>query len=516
MGGPVDIRSASQDADALLLATDLHVEATNRLVEALVESENRMRRRLDLLADAVIETDAGGAFVFLNPAWLTLTGHCPEECIGRPAGDFFPREERDVVMGVLAGGTDAPREIATHLVRTDGQRRYVVLTASPFPSGGGVAVLRDVTREYEYQEELRRLSVVASATSNLVVITDDEGRIDWVNPAFEARTGYTLAEVRGLKPGAFLQGPDTDPEAAARLGAAVHEQRATSEELLNYSRSGEPYWVAVYLTPVHDASGRLERFISVQADITERRRVERMKTEFVSTVSHELRTPLTVISGALGLLSAGVAGPLPQQASDLLEIAEKNSGRLTSLINDLLDMERLSEGGLRIERTTQPLLPIVERALRDHAPYADRFDVRLALAQGCDTATVAVDSQRLDQVLSNLLSNACKFAPPGSTVDVGVHCTGSAVRISVTDEGPGIPESFRDAVFEKFSQADGSSTRSTGGTGLGLAIAKELVERMDGSIGFDSAEGRGTTFFVDLPVAEPRVRDVLSREPATS
>lgn len=500
MAPSVDLRSASPDADAALLATDLHVEATNRLVEALVESENRMRRRLDLLADAVIETDADGALVFLNPAWLTLTGRCPQDCIGRPAGEFFPDEHRADVTCVMAGGTDEQREIATHLVRADGQRRHVVLTASPLAPGGAVAVLRDVTREYEYQEELRKLSIVASATSNLVVITDDQGRIDWVNPAFEARTGYALDEVRGLKPGTFLQGPDTDPEAAARLSAAIREKRATSEELLNYSRSGEPYWVTVYLTPVHDAAGRLERFISVQADITERRRVERMKTEFVSTVSHELRTPLTVISGALRLLTGGVAGALPEQAEGLLDIAEKNSARLTVLINDLLDMERLSEGGLRIESQVQPLLPIVNRALVDHAPYADRFGVRLAPVGDCAVVMVDVDAQRMDQVLSNLLSNACKFAPQGSAVDVSVGCNGGTVRISVADQGPGIPEAFRDAVFEKFSQADGSDTRGTGGTGLGLAIAKELVERMGGSIGFTSVEGQGATFFVDLPV----------------
>jgi PAS domain S-box-containing protein len=339
--------------------------------------------------------------------------------------------------------------------------------------------------------------VVASSTSNLVVITDAAGRIDWVNPAFELRTGYSLDEVRGRKPGSFLQGAGTDPEAVERLRAAIHELRPATEELLNYTKSGEPYWISLNLTPVLDVEGRIERFISVQADTTERKRVERMKTQFVSTVSHELRTPLTAISGALGLLSGGVAGPLPEKAAGLLEIAQRNGERLTLLINDLLDMEKLVEGGILMESEVQQLMPIVELAVNENQTYADKYGMRLCLGQRCDDVLVHVDSLRLMQVMSNLLSNACKFAPAGTSVDVG----DATARICVSDRGPGIPESFREIIFEKFSRADSSDTRASGGTGLGLAISKELVERMGGTIGYESDEGRGATFFVDLPIA---------------
>jgi signal transduction histidine kinase len=307
--------------------------------------------------------------------------------------------------------------------------------------------------------------------------------------------------VQGRKPGDVLQGPGTDPAAIDRLREAIHERRPASEDLLNYTKNGEQYWVTVNLTPVLDAAGRLERFISVQADITERNRVERMKTEFVSTVSHELRTPLTAITGSLGLLNGGVAGPLPEPAVKLLEIAGSNSERLTLLINDLLDMESLVEGGIPIDSQVQPLMPIVDLAMADHQPYADRCEVRLALGEHCDKVMVDVEGRRLTQVLSNLLSNACKFAPAGSTVDVSVRCGLGTARVAIADRGPGVPESFRDSIFQKFSQADASDTRSLGGTGLGLAISKELVERMGGTIGYDSVEGQGATFFVDLPVA---------------
>lgn len=496
-----DDMDETPDGDRLQLATDLHVEATNRLMEALVESENRMRRRVELLADAVIETDAAGALVFLNPAWSSLTGKPVRDCLGRTASDFFPAQLRAAVEAVLADRTREHQELATRLEHADGRTVRVVLTTSPIPTGGVVAVLRDVTREHEYQEELSKLSLVASTTSNLVVITDAFGYIDWVNPAFEQRTGYALDEVRGRTPGSFLQGPATDQDAVERIRTAIHERRSIREEVLNYTKSGEHYWISLNLTPVIDGEGRLERYISVQDDTTERKRVERMKTQFVSTVSHELRTPLTSISGALGLLVGGVAGPMPEQAGTLLEIAKKNSERLTLLINDLLDMDKLAEGGLPIESEVQHLMPIVDLAVHDNQTYAGQFGVRLTLLARCDDALVDVDGLRLMQVMSNLLSNSCKFAPVDSSVDVTVSSSDGVVRISIRDRGPGIPESFRDSVFEKFSQADASDTRAIGGTGLGLAISKELVERMGGVIGYESTEGHGATFFVDLPVA---------------
>ena len=493
------------DAGDRLLATDLHVEATSRLMEALVELENRMRRRVELLSDAVIETDADGVLVFLNRAWQTLTGLDGRECLGRAPGDFFPDECRASVECVLSDHTGDHHELSTYLHHVDGRTVRVALTTSMIPAGGVVAVLRDITKEHDDQAELSKLSLVASSTRNLVIITDERGRIDWVNPAFEERTGYRLAEVQGRRPGSFLQGPGTDMEAVDRVRTAIRDGDPVNEELLNYTKSGDPYWVELNVTPVTGIDGRIERFISVQAETTERKRVERMKTQFVSTVSHELRTPLTAISGVIGLLAGGVAGPVPEEAKALLDIGQKNSERLTLLINDLLDMERLVEGGLPLDCRVQPLLPILQLAVDDNRPYAGTYDVRLTLTDTCGDVLVCVDRLRLVQVLTNLLSNSCKFAPVHTTVEVSTIRGDGCVRICVHDSGPGIPDEFRSSIFEKFSQADASDTRSRGGTGLGLAISKELVERMGGSIGFDTTLGVGTTFFIDLPVAPAAV-----------
>jgi PAS domain S-box-containing protein len=480
---------------------DVHVAATSRLMEALVESENRMRQRLDMLADVVVETDANGRVVFLNPAWSYLTGLDPKACVGEPLASYFPGECRRELTRLLTRDSGL-RELHTYLDDTLGRRRHVHLTSSPVSQGGVVAVLRDVTADHAIQEELRKLSVVASSTSNLVVITDVEGLIDWVNPAFEQRTGYALDAVRGRKPGSFLQGPDTDPAAVSRIREAIDAREPIREELLNYAKDGSAYWISLNLTPAFDSVGRLERFISIQEDITERKRVERMKTEFVSTVSHELRTPLTSISGSLALLGSGEMGDLPERAEKLVGLAHRNSARLTAIINDLLDMERLLENGLPLTMQVQEIRPIVERALQDNDGFARQHGVTLVLRQACPYTRVNVDSLRLAQVVTNLVSNACKFGPRGSTVDVSITCDASTAQITVADTGPGIPESFREAVFDKFSQVDGSDSRALGGTGLGLSIAKELVERMGGSITFESALGEGTTFVVDIPLAD--------------
>lgn len=232
------------------------------------------------------------------------------------------------------------------------------------------------------------------------------------------------------------------------------------------------------------------------------RRANQVKSDFIATVSHELRTPLTAINGALGLLSGGAVGPLPAAVSDMVGMAHKNSQRLGHLINDLLDMEKLIAGKLRLDMTVQPIMPLVEQALADNGPYAERHGVRLLLGSRADAIQVAVDAQRLQQVLANLLSNAAKFSPEGGVVEVVVVEGQGTVRVAVRDQGPGIPEDFRGRVFEKFSQADASDARRQGGTGLGLAISRELIERMGGCIGFDSVEGQGACFHFDLPCSK--------------
>lgn len=240
--------------------------------------------------------------------------------------------------------------------------------------------------------------------------------------------------------------------------------------------------------------------VCVLRDVTERRRLDELKSEFVSTVSHELRTPLTSIRASLGLVVGGVAGALPVEVRELLDIAHKNSERLVLLVNDILDIEKIEAGRLEFRRERVSAHALIGQALAANAAYAAQFNVRLEQvdAGGAD-ADVFADVARIQQVLANLLSNAAKFSPAGSVVELSLQVEVGDVTFRVRDHGPGIPQAFRGRIFQRFAQADSSDVRQKGGTGLGLSISRAIVEHHAGSMGFTDAEGGGTVFFFTLP-----------------
>ncbi|WP_168210451.1 PAS domain-containing sensor histidine kinase [Persicimonas caeni] len=253
-----------------------------------------------------------------------------------------------------------------------------------------------------------------------------------------------------------------------------------------------------------DASGEAVAMVGIIQDITERKKVEQLKEEFVSIVSHELRTPLTPITGVLTLLAGGGGGELSPRAQKMVDLALRNSHRLLYLIDDLLDIQKMSSGEMDFHIRELELAKVVRESLRINISLEHQNKVKFAFTNDAPEATVRGDKGRLIQVLTNLLSNAAKFSPHNGVVDIRLSTTAEGkARISVSDQGPGIPEEFRHRVFDKFAQADSSSTRKHGGTGLGLTISKSIVERLDGEIGFETELGEGTTFFFELPLAKP-------------
>lgn len=241
-------------------------------------------------------------------------------------------------------------------------------------------------------------------------------------------------------------------------------------------------------------------------DITERKQIEMMKSEFVSTVSHELRTPLTAIRGSLGLIVGGIGSSLSEDVRNLLDIAYKNCERLVRLINDILDIEKIESGRMPFHIRPLALMPFLRQSLEANAAFAEKYGIHLLLDPSCEaddheTLTVMADSDRLMQVMTNLLSNAVKFSPRGETVTVKCQAGSDRMRISVIDRGPGIPDSFRSRIFQKFAQAGGAADRDKGGTGLGLSIVRAIMEEMHGAVELESGVGAGATFSIDLPKA---------------
>ncbi|MDD5176379.1 MAG: CHASE domain-containing protein [Sterolibacterium sp.] len=368
------------------------------------------------------------------------------------------------------------------------------------------------------QEELRqsemRIHAIVDGADHLIISTNTEGVIQLFNHAAERDLGYSAEEVIGKFTPAQFHDPEEVSRRAQELSAAgmhvepgfeVFVARARNDaggdtsEWTYIRKNGSRFPVLLTITALRDGLGEISAFLGIATDITERKIIERMKTEFISTVSHELRTPLTSIRGALALLAGGVVGVLPAAVKPLVEIAHKNSERLILLVNDLLDMEKIEAGKMEIKVSPVKLMPLLKLALDGNQAYAEQYKVGYELASDLPEATVSVDANRMMQVFANLLSNAAKYSPAGGKVLVAVERIGQSIRVAVKDNGPGIPDEFKKRIFQKFAQADSSDTSNKGGTGLGLSITKALVEQMDGRIWFDSQPDVQTTFYVEFP-----------------
>ena len=322
-----------------------------------------------------------------------------------------------------------------------------------------------------------------------------------VNTALVDLLGYTEEEMlrTGFQAMTYPEDLAADEEMVTRLVAGHIPSYQMEKRYV--CANGAIMWGLLSVGLVRDATGAPDHFIAQIVDIHERRRLATLKSEFVATVSHELRTPLTSILGSLMLLtSIAEEEEMSDDAQRLLYIAQRNGDRLRSLINDILDFEKFSSFQMRFERSTQRVVGLVDEAVMAALATADTFGVRYDVQSPERGLTGYIDPQRFRQVMSNLLTNAAKFADGGSQVDVTVDALSDAVRVSVSNTGPGIPEAFRDQIFRPFSQAAPASTRLREGTGLGLSISKQIVEQMGGSIGFDSAANGLTTFWFTVPM----------------
>lgn len=314
------------------------------------------------------------------------------------------------------------------------------------------------------------------------------------------------------------------PNSAKSLETHIHPedfplmQLALKEHILNNkpydieyrlrNKEGEYGWYHVTGAGVRNKEGLVTRMVGSMVDITEMKGVEKMKNEFIAVVSHELRTPLTSIKGSLALVLSGTLGSFSEKSKKLLEIANNNCDRLLFLVNDILDLEKVKSGKIELTLKQCSINEIVEEAIANNQMYCDKYHVQIQLARTLPHTLVIVDKDRILQVLANLISNAAKFAYPNTIIQIEVLEKNDKVRVNVIDKGPGVPLAFRNKIFNKFEQADSSPSRVKGGTGLGLSISRAIIELHDGIINYTTKKDEGSTFYFELPIVKPIIRDM--------
>ncbi len=521
---------------ALWAETEINLYSLKQATAITREHESRLQAIIEHAGDAIVTIDDKGLVETFNPAAQRIFGYTPEEIIGQPIMLLAARHYRaGVAHGVEALGRDGlaalgPVNRQIFAERRNGARfpaNFVVSEMRINERRAFTGLVRDISERRRSTDEARRLNrqlaetlslqqAILDSTHYAIIAVDSNGRVSMFNNGAQRMLGYRADEMLTQDALLALHEP---AELAARLarlseefgrpirpGAELFIARAREgirdeSEFTYIRKDGTRLPVMLAISAVWGENRELAGFVGIAHDLSERKRIERLKNEFIATLSHELRTPLTSIRGSLGLLAGGAAGDIPVTAKSLLDIANKNCDRLVRLINDILDVEKIESGTMRFEAVVQPLLPLVEQAVAATNAYASQFMVSFDLRSDAGEMYVSVDADRVAQVMVNLLSNASKFAPPGDVVEVRLRRMGDRARLSVTDHGAGIPAEFRDRIFQKFAQADATDSRKKGGTGLGLNISRAIIEKHGGSIDFVSDPGLRTEFYFDLPLA---------------
>jgi PAS domain S-box-containing protein len=354
----------------------------------------------------------------------------------------------------------------------------------------------------------RESALILNNSSDGIMGVDLNSEPTFINPAAERMLGRKLSELRGASMHQLIHHTRADgspwPEGDCELGVAIIRGEPFQVTADTFWRAdGTSFPVEYSVAPMFDDDGRRHGAVFTFRDVTERQAIDRLKSEFVSTVSHELRTPLTSIRGALGLLSSGLLGTVADKGQRMLEIAVSNTDRLVRLINDILDLERIGSGKTEITRGSVDARAVMGQALEGVLSMADQAGIHLAIEPA--SADLLGDADRIVQTLTNLLGNAIKFSPAGTTVTVSGAPNGAYFAFCVSDQGRGIPEEKRGTIFERFSQVDASDSRDKGGSGLGLAICQSIVEAHGGRIWVEPNHPAGSRFQFTIPLASPAI-----------
>ena len=455
-------------------------------------------------------TDSEGNILEANDNFLTTFGYRRDQLVGKTDEVLFDQADlaicRDIREVTRKGKVWAGETV---VLRADGTKALTQCTVVPLIDDMGrhvksISLRVDITESRTTEAE-RLMAMAFDTMRDAVYVLDPETFcICYMNGFGMAEQGWHESDI-GRK-SVWDTKYNITREQIEEAHAEV-QNKGKSSIILELGDAGETYEASIYLV---SGMGVKSRILTIIRDISETTRLQRERMEFVSEVTHELRTPLTSIKGALGLLGSGAIGPLGEKAHSLVSMASRNAERMLGLIRDILEIERLGQTEMSIPVTALQAHDLIASSLEAHRGYAAELGVRFVNSGVPSDLYVLGNEDRMAQVLANLLSNAAKYGKRGGRVEVwGERVSGDRVAFYVRDHGPGIPDDLRDKLFERFSVSRQRETTGVDSTGLGLSITKALVEKMGGSIDFESQLGSGTTFRVQLPAASPEFARTL-------
>ena len=451
--------------------------------------------------------DIKGNITYVNDKFCAISGYTREELIGKnhrllKSGEHSAQLYRDL-WKTIANGKPWSGELKN--LKKDGGHYWVWSTIVPFMSEDGkpikyVSIRTDITGHKAAEREIRKFKTTLDLMNDSVRMFDPETlKFTYGNQIARSFGGYSEEEFLTLTVADVNENFDEAQFREITQDLVSGKKKTITRSILQKDKNGDPLHLEVSLQYIQP-TGEPPRFISITKDTTERFKVEKAKSEFISIVSHELRTPLTSIKGALGLIQSGTIGELSNSLQNMVKIANNNTDRLIILINDILDMEKLGSGKMSFSMAPVNMTELLDGAIEVNKNYGLLHGVKFIKKVNSADFLVWGDKIRLAQVLANLLSNAAKFSSSdNSTVEVGLVRVGSDIRLSVKDHGIGIPKKAKATIFDRFSQVDTTDQRDKTGTGLGLNIVKAIVDEHGGNVYFEDNIGAGVTFYVDLP-----------------
>lgn len=469
----------------------------HRMKERLDETQMKERATFEKARDVICTLDHNLCISTINDACQRILDRSGQELVYMPFVDIVHSRDRDNVAATLVsltkGSEKGDVDFEARILRKD-ENGFVHMIWSVHWSkadGSLFCVGHDITDRKRIEELTKEKEKFVRQLIEVMPVglirADRDGIIEFSNPTIDKMLGYEPGSLVGGKLPQLLE-PSGQLNFKAVRSSALKKLVETSA----YRKDRTQVPVEFSIETFETESG--PRDLAIFFDVTERQEVRKLRNQFVAMITHELRTPLTSIRGYLSLLTMGVFGSIPDEASDAASKAEKNVDRLIHLINDLLDLEKLEAGKMDIDLRNVELASVIERSIDAVSSLAERQEVKMKFEE--TDVQIIGDEDRLIQVLVNFLSNAVKYSPAGEQVTIAVSTDNGHARISVSDKGQGISSAYIDTIFERFQQARGHKE----GTGLGLAISKAIIEGHGGRIGVDSTPGKGSTFWFTVKV----------------